>query len=170
MVVLATPQDMVARYDVRRIGDLLSDNDVRVSETAVLTNTILLEILEDASAMVVSALLAGGKTLDEIQRIAQSSVSTPAKNLLIRITCDLAFGLLLRRRGFSAKDIAFAAPGYSVAEQMLMQMKSGVFALPVEELERANFAKVVRLATSPRYVTDEMYRALAEDVWPKREF
>jgi len=94
MTAYATPADMIERYDVRPIGDLVADNGVSVDAVGLATNTKLLTALADASGEIDSALMAGGRySVDQLAALTGNSLS-----YLKRLTCELARIDLLERR------------------------------------------------------------------------
>lgn len=129
MAAYATPAQLLARYDARRIGDLVADpapgsTTSRVSPTALLTDVNLAAALGDAAGMIDSAILKGGRYTpqDLADLAALSSGADNSYQLLIRVNCDLAYGLLIRRRGLKVED---SAPGYLEALQTLQRLSDG---------------------------------------------
>lgn len=92
----ATPQDLLARYDARTVGDLCGDANTRISQPALATDPNLQAALEDASGEIDGALLQGERySVNDLTGLTGNS-----KNLLTRICCDIAFGLLWNRRAW----------------------------------------------------------------------
>src|SRR5262252_940921 len=60
-VAYCTPQQMVNRYDVRTIGQYLSDDGVKLTPDEVKASPILEELLMEASGELEGALLRGGR-------------------------------------------------------------------------------------------------------------
>lgn len=92
----ATPADMVLRYDARTLGDLVSDNGVRVAEVSLTTNTKILSALEDASGEIDAALL-------KAKRYTSADLSALTGNSLAylkALTCRIALGALWNRRPY----------------------------------------------------------------------
>jgi phage gp36-like protein len=103
-MLYATCSDMAARYDVRLIGDLVSDTGAQVIAADLPTNANLLAALTDASSAVDAALFVGNRYTP-----AQlASLSDTGASLLRRLVSDLALIYLKRRRGRfdSEKDAA----------------------------------------------------------------
>lgn len=92
----ATPDDLLARYDSRTIGDLASDDNRRLTREEIIASPIVRSILQDASGIVESYCIAGGRYTHE----DLLSLTGNAKNLLIRLVCDIAYLLLKDRRGY----------------------------------------------------------------------
>lgn len=133
----ATPSDMLARYDARRLGDLVNDDGTRATSTALLTDPNLQAALDDASGMLDAAIQRGQKyTVQDIASIvAATTSSNPLYNsykLLVRLCCDLAYGLLVGRRAYNATDTAAQAPRYVEALRQLQLLEDGewVFLTP----------------------------------------
>lgn len=117
--------DLVLRYDVRRLGDLILDDDTRAEPGAISGHPVVQAMLSDATGLINSALLAGDRySLIDIN-IFGTALSEASKNLLKRMCCDLAYGLLLARRGYSATDTSAMAPRYMEAKELLEQLKQG---------------------------------------------
>jgi phage gp36-like protein len=93
-MALATPSDMIARYDERSIADLLSDTGDPVESADLATDTKLLAALESASGRVEAAVLVSNNyTAAELAGLTGNSLA-----LLKDIVCDIAMARLLRRR------------------------------------------------------------------------
>lgn len=115
----ATPAQMGTRYDIRRIGDLVSDTGDR--DPAPLTSPVLAACLDDASGHIDSACRVGGRyATSELTAMTGYGAS-----LLVRLTCDIAYGLLVARRGYSATDQQAMAPNYKPALDMLELVRKG---------------------------------------------
>lgn len=119
----ALPEDFLRRYDARILGDLVNDNNISVDATSLLTNLNLQAALDDASGQVNSAVLVANKyspaelqALDGIDR-----------EYLVRLVCNLAYGLLVMRRGLPSDKL----PQYDEALETLKLLRSGerVFAV-----------------------------------------
>ena len=94
MTSYATPADMLARYDARVVGDLVDDTDTQIQPAGLVNNPVLLALLADASSDIDAALTVGSRyTLTDL-----AGLTGNARQLLIRITCDIALAYLLRRR------------------------------------------------------------------------
>jgi phage gp36-like protein len=100
----ATGDDFVARYDVRLIGDLVSDTGSQVPAGSVPANSNLLAALTDASSAVDAAVFVGNRYTPA----QMASLSDTAAAFVRRLACDLTLIYLKRRRGrFDAdKDAA----------------------------------------------------------------
>lgn len=90
MAALATPDDMIQRFDARVLGDLVTDTDTRLPPASLPTDPILLMVLDDASATLRAAVGAhGGYPPDEIP------TDDP---IVVRLVCAVALGYLYDRR------------------------------------------------------------------------
>lgn len=123
-----TAAQFIASYDSRRVRELLSDSGTPIGQPDLAANAILLQLLEEASEMVIAAISVRQKyTRDELNAMAASATEG---FLLRRLVADLAYGLLQQRRGVAAGDISRLAPGYVLAQQMLGQLREGLLILP----------------------------------------
>jgi phage gp36-like protein len=90
----ATPADLVARFDARDIGQLVSDDKIVVSTYDLNTNVPCLVALSDAAGEIEAALLVGNRyTVVDLQTLSANSNS-----LLVRMNCDVAMRNLCSRR------------------------------------------------------------------------
>lgn len=133
----ASATDFKRRYDERRLGQLVKDDGTQASSSALDSDTILSEMLDDATSMVNSHVLRGNRyTAEDLAALTGSDAK-----LLVRLTCDLAYGLLVQRRGFSAQELASLAPAYDRALQTLQQLADGVLVFNVEAVRAAGRPK-----------------------------
>lgn len=105
----ATPADVLARYDRNDVGQLVADDQRKVSAVDLETNYPLLTALNDAAGEIEAALLVGNRyTVVDLTALTGNSLS-----LLVSMNCDVAMRRLLNRRlGWSpekAKQIREAA-------------------------------------------------------------
>lgn len=90
----ASASDFSERYDIRTIGDLLSDLGVRLPAGQVLTSSRLTYLLMQASGQVESAAMAGKRyTTEDLAALTGNS-----KEYLKGIVCDLVIWILMGRR------------------------------------------------------------------------
>lgn len=127
-----TPADFVLRYDVRQVCQYVSDTGQPVTPTSLATNPVLLAILEDASQMIVMAARKGQRyTLAQLNQIYNSNTTVQdpnginARNQLISLCANLAWGLLVSRRGFSVEQITAMAPMYRAALETVQMIADG---------------------------------------------
>jgi len=91
----ANANDFLQRYDVRLIGDLVSDDGTRVNPGDLPNHTVVLAVLNDASATVDAAVYVGNRyTPDQL-----ANLSDTAAAFVRRLVCDLALIYIKRRRG-----------------------------------------------------------------------
>ena len=125
-MALVDGDDMVARYDRRRLADLVADSGARVDPATVKDDDNLEIAIGDAIEMLKSALrVAGRYTADDLRLYPPPNANDEGKPLVKRIVCDLAFGLLNSRRGYAADEMARLAPRYFEALQQLQQLRDG---------------------------------------------
>lgn len=101
-----TPALFIERYDVRTVGDYLSDNDVRLTPTQVLNSPILLDLLRSSSATIEAFAFKGMRyTVQDLQKIANMDdagvVLTNAGNaahLIYKIVSGLTMNDVWARR------------------------------------------------------------------------
>lgn len=90
----ADPDDMMARYDWREVGELVSDNNEQADPVQLRTDPNLAAALADASGEVDSALLVGGNyTPDQLAELEGNSLAR-----LKNIVCLIAIANLMNRR------------------------------------------------------------------------
>jgi phage gp36-like protein len=117
---------MQLRHNWEEIGDLLSDDGTQVSQANQLTNPTLLELLNDAQAEVVGALLVGGR-----YSIADFDDFTgPNLALLKTHICRVCKMRLVERRPGRFADTLEAMQ--KIVDGYLKQFRSGdvIFNLP----------------------------------------
>lgn len=138
MAAHATVDDLLKRYDLRRIGDLVNDNDTRATSTDLNNasspaGAVVQTALSDASGMINSAILAGKryKLTDFI------NMSDESKALLKRLCCDLAYAFLVSRRGYGATDLEAMTSRAKESEMILEQLRQGERLFEVEENQNA---------------------------------
>lgn len=118
----ATSSQFLERYDRRRVGELCRDNNTSATTGEIVSpDAVVLAMLNDASGMIDSAVRAG-------RRYSTSDLAalpTNSNYLLVRLCCDLAYGLLVARRGYNATDQFAMSPLYTAALQTLEQLRNG---------------------------------------------
>jgi phage gp36-like protein len=123
----AEPTDILARYDYRTIADLVNDYNVRPTEEQLLTDPNLQACLDDASGMIDSAIFVSNK----YSSADLEALTDQDQAFLLRLNCDLAWGLLNRRRGYDIEKIK----QYQEALEWLDRIRKGdrVFAVAGNE-------------------------------------
>lgn len=158
----ASPDDMMLRYDVRRLGQLCNDTDVQLTSTQLLQNNVLQETLMDASGLVEAATLVGGRySVNDLLELKDNP-----KRFLIRLVCDIAYGLLVGRRGFGSQDIKTLAPGYENALKFLEELRSGQWIFANDAAIAAGKPVRVQLSTNVNMITTEARRYFGADTNP----
>lgn len=130
MTPYATAEQFLWAYDKRRIKQLLSDSGTPVSEGDLLEDDTLKQLLCEASEILLSACIVGRKYdedwLEDVAWTMDADGKPKRGFLLRRIVCDLAYGLLVSRRGQAASDISALAPRYIEALRLLAEVREGV--------------------------------------------
>lgn len=94
MTAYAEPSDLISRYDVAVLGDLVADDGIRVSASDLEDDAVLLEVLQTASGQVEAAMLCGNRySPDELSGLTGNSASH-----LKQIVCLIAIAILFERR------------------------------------------------------------------------
>lgn len=131
----ATSADLAERFDVRRIGDLLTDDDTRVASGDFATNQNLYTALLDATQQINSAIRKGNRyTRAEIYALYTSGSTQDnfARQLLTKWCCVLGFAYLVARRGYNHQEIMSQVPFYAEAKDFLEQLANGERVLDTE--------------------------------------
>lgn len=126
----AAPTDMLARYDARRVGVLVRDDGTMASAGALQSDTNLQAALDDGASLINAACLRGGR----YQPADLTGLTGVDKALLLRLNCDLAYGLLVARRGYTATEQQSAAPSYAGALALLEHLADGVLIFNVQSV------------------------------------
>ena len=115
----AQPSDLLARYDNRVLGDLVSDTGTRQTPTQLLTDPNLQAALNDGAGEINAAALVGERyAVTDLQALTGVDQA-----LLIRINCDLAFYYLALRRGIPLNELQ--KQQYERATKLLGQIRAG---------------------------------------------
>lgn len=129
----ATAADVVARYDIRRLSQFLSDTGTPVCTqtqinsgacaTMLVTNANLIAMIADASNKILMSCRVANRYLQsDLDKIYGDSDRSPS---LIRLVCDLTFGYVMMRRGLGLREVYNLAPGFKEALDTLEQLKMG---------------------------------------------
>lgn len=157
----ATGEDLIARYDARDIGGLVSDDNNQVSPIDLPDDPYVAQSLEDASGDVESALLVGNRySTTELAGLTGNSLAT-----LKRIVCDIAMSYLLGRR--AGQDPARLEGQAKLAYAHLERLRKGenVFNLDDQKLAGAPTIDGPTLATYNRL---NMLRDRTRNYYPAR--
>jgi len=117
---------------------LLSDDGKPLTTADLDGNETLEQLLNEASDMVRAAVQVRAKyTFEELDEMAEGRIDggEPYQYgfYLRRLCANLAFGLLVMRRGRPAADIDRLAPGFRLAQYDLQQLREGLLILPKYE-------------------------------------
>jgi hypothetical protein len=114
---------MQLAYDVRRLKELCSDSGTPVATGDLSADPVLSHALNRATEMVLSAARVGEEyTEEDLQELADSST---AGYDLRGLVCDLAYGLLVMRRGTGAADMDRLSPAFGAAQRTLQAISDG---------------------------------------------
>lgn len=154
----ATVSDLLARYDLRRIGDLVLDTDQRATAEELTGNgtagVVLQTALSDASGMINSAILAGERyTLADL-----STMTTDSKAYLTRLCCDIAYGLLISRRGYGGADLDAMTSRAKESEAALEQFRNGDRVFEIEKNQEASTPQQAQVSRKVNLFSNELDR------------
>jgi hypothetical protein len=123
MASFADPADLIVAYDSRRVRELCSDTGTPIGTGDVATDPVLLVMLARATEMILSHARKGNRySEEELQTLADSAT---AGYDVTGLTCDLAFGYLVMRRGIGMADVDRLSPQYRMGLQRLEQLANG---------------------------------------------
>lgn len=125
----ASVDNFIASYDVRMICKELSDTGTPIAAGDLAANTTLLQLLNEASDIILASCLVGKRySADDLTTLAASATGG---FLLRRLCSDLAYGMLVSRRGRAASDVAKLAPAFvQVHSLYLPQLRAGEILFP----------------------------------------
>lgn len=123
MAAFATPADLLQRYDYRLIGQLISDTGSAENSTAILADPITTQMLADASGLIVSYALKGGRYSES----DLAALTGNGQSFLERLTCDLALYYFVQRRGLPVDKY----PQVADAMDWLVKLSEGDLIFPV---------------------------------------
>ncbi len=131
MAAYASIADMLKRYDVRTVGDLINDDGTAADSVAVAAdaNGVIAAALETAAGEIESACLRGKRyTVADLTALTGNSLA-----LLKHLNCKIAFWLLWERRPVWDQDQYEQAK--NAPRGMLDQLKRGesIFDVPAVE-------------------------------------
>lgn len=154
----AAVSDLLARYDLRRIGDLVLDTDQRATVEELTGNgaagVVIQTALSDASGMINSAILAGGRyELADLEAMTLDS-----KNHLKRLCCDIAYGLLISRRGYGGADLDAMTSRAKESEASLELLRTGERMFYIEKNEQASVVQQAQVSKKINLFSSELDR------------
>jgi len=94
MTAFATADDMIARFDVRTLGDLVGDAGTRMNATQLQADANLQAALDDAAGEILDALTQN----DRYSEDDLDSLTGRSQNTLKRMNVAIAMGYLSQRR------------------------------------------------------------------------
>ena len=154
----ATVEDLLARYDSRRIADLVLDTDQRATPQELAGNSIagvvVQTALSDASGMINSAILAGGR----YELVDLVAMTTDSKNHLKRLCCDIAYGLLISRRGYGGADLDAMTSRAKESEAFLELLRTGERMFEIEKNEQASTVQQAQVSKHISLFSSELDR------------
>lgn len=133
----ASSSDLVARFDARTIGQLVSDTGQAVAQGSLSSDTKLAAALDDASGEIDAALMQG-------QRYSAADLTALTGNSLAylkRICCQIAMARLWERRPYLDEEGAEKA--LNMARQALDRLRKGENLFAVEDNLAASTPEVV---------------------------
>lgn len=138
MAAYASASDMIARKDVRTLGDLVSDNGIRVIEGSLAGNAKMTAALEDASGLIEAGLLQGKRySTADLAALTGNSMS-----YLKRLTCDIAFWLLWDRKPSYKPEDHSRSAAYEECQTALELLRKGQHIFNVETVKDAGLPDV----------------------------
>lgn len=158
-----TPTEFVYRYDQNLVCQYLSDSGAPIDPSTLSTNTNLLELLADASAMLESAAMVGNRySVSDLQAITAEVSGTcvyVGGRLVKRLVADLAMGLLRQRRGMR-DDQPF--PPYLEALRQLDALRDGEMIFAFTESAEAGTIEISQMSFDDLYNQNRLTA-----VWPR---
>ena len=133
---LASPADLLLRYDARLLGQLAGDVNVQLTPAQLLTNPVIQEHLDQGAGEVFAALYVAYKyTAAELATVTNTTAS-----LLKKLVCAQAVVTLCERRGISYED---KFPMAANSLEMLQMLRNGERVLDLAGNEQAGLAQAV---------------------------
>lgn len=130
MANYASATDLINRYSPAVLGDLASDDGVRVVEANLAANTKVQTALATATGKVKASILQGGRyTPDEIASMTNPSdlaYDAESSALLADITCRVAFWLLWQRKPWSDQHENQRKQAEADSESQLDRLRKGI--------------------------------------------
>ncbi len=158
MAAYASIADMLKRYDVRTIGDLINDDGTAASSAEVLADAdgIIAAALETASGEVESACFRGKRyTVTDLQGLTGNQSA-----LLKSLVCKLAFWFLWERRPVWDQDQYEQAK--NAPRGMLDRLKRGEDVFDIEAVKTAGNPSVTGPTradlTNLNLIRDRLYK------------
>lgn len=143
---------MIVRYDVRTLGDLLSDTGTRLTSSQVQSSTVLDTLLLQASGEVETACIAGERYLPADLDALEGASLEKLKGLV----CGLTMGYLIDRR---PNVITTEPKQVSKAFELLNQLREGERIFSLDGAAAAGMT-VERIVENCAFVSKRAYRML----------
>lgn len=124
MAAFATPAQLLQRYDYRLIGQLISDTGTAEDASAIIADPITTQMLADASGLIVSYALKGGR----YSEADLTALTGNGQAFLERLTCDLSLYYFVQRRGLPVDKY----PQVADAMDWLVKLSEGDLIFPVQ--------------------------------------
>lgn len=138
MAAYASAADLTARKDVRNLGDLASDDGVRVASGSLTGNAKITAALEDASGLIEAALLQGKRySVADLTALTGNSAS-----YLKRLTCDIAFWMLWDRKPSHKPDDHGRVSAYEDYHKALEMLRKGQHIFDIDEVKEAGLPDI----------------------------
>jgi hypothetical protein len=136
-MISVLPADLIKRYDVRTLGDLVNDDGTQATPAELLSHDVVLTAIETAIGEMYASCLRGNRyTTTDLENLTGPSLAY-AKHLV----CKIAFWLIYERRPLYDID------QYEIAKQAargaLDQLKRGETIFDVAAVESAGQPSVV---------------------------
>lgn len=161
MASYATPADLVARFDVRVIGDLSADDGKRLHPSEVTTNANVLTALSDASGEIDAALLQGRRySKADLEALTGESLS-----YLKRVCCQVAYWFLWERRTWLEDDRYDQAKDRG--RKALERLRRGEHIFDVDAAKDAGLPEITG-PTRVQFRDQNLLRDVAIAVYPAR--
>jgi hypothetical protein len=133
VTLFASPASFLIRYDPRRLSQLatiLSDpNEPLPNDYELQQSPLVYAALGDATEIILSAAQVGKRytraILSALAADFDETLQYGKGGLLVRLCCDLAYGLLVGGKGQGKEDQSALAPRQEWADNMLELLKQG---------------------------------------------
>ena len=140
MAAYATADDMIARYDSRSIGNLVTDDGQRAEEVELSTNEKVTTSLSSATGRVNAACLRGNRyTVDELAGLTGDDAE-----YLKDIVCAQAFLILWRRRPHGDDQLRDAVK--EEVDEALKQLRTGEMVFNITAVKDAGIPQIDTIA------------------------
>jgi len=136
----ATAADLINFHDVEKIGDLATDNRVRLTPLQILTDTKVAATLLRASGEVEMSCYRGGRYTPTALAALTGASAAALKGLV----CDLAYYHLAKRRVPNPEN----SPGYKDAREMLVALTNGDLVFGLQQVADAGVMNMVDTSTN----------------------